>query len=66
MVKPGGKICYSTCSIQKDENSKIIEDFLKKNKNFTLVSEQLTLPSAEGFDHDGGYVAILAKRQAQN
>jgi 16S rRNA (cytosine967-C5)-methyltransferase len=61
LVKPGGKICYSTCSIQKDENSGIIENFLKENKNFTLVSQQLTLPEAEGIDHDGGYAAILAK-----
>ena len=61
LVKPGGKICYSTCSIQRAENSELIEDFLKQNRNFTLESEQLTLPSAEGFDHDGGYVAILTK-----
>ncbi len=62
IVEPGGKICYSTCSIQKTENGEVVEKFLKKNKNFTLESEQLTLPSAEGFDHDGGYAAILAKR----
>jgi 16S rRNA (cytosine967-C5)-methyltransferase len=61
LLKPGGKICYSTCSIQKAENSELIEDFLKENKNFTLVSQQLTLPEAEGFDHDGGFAAILAK-----
>ena len=63
LVKPGGKICYSTCSIQKCENSEIVENFLKENQNFTLESEQLTLPEAEGFDHDGGYAAILGKRQ---
>ena len=61
LVKPGGKICYSTCSIQKNENSKLIEEFLKENKNFTLVLQQLTLPEAEGLDQDGGYAAILAK-----
>jgi 16S rRNA (cytosine967-C5)-methyltransferase len=66
MLKPGGKICYSTCSIQKTENSELIEAFLKENQNFTLETEQLTLPSAEGFDHDGGYVAILAKRKAES
>jgi 16S rRNA (cytosine967-C5)-methyltransferase len=59
LVKPAGLICYSTCSIQKKENSKIIENFLEKNKNFTLEKEQLTLPSAENFDHDGGYCAVL-------
>ncbi len=63
MVKPQGKICYSTCSIQKDENSKIIEDFLDKNQNFTLQIDKLTLPSAEGFDHDGGYTAILVRKK---
>jgi len=61
LVKPGGKICYSTCSIQKAENSEIIEKFLEENKNFTLESQQLTLPEAEGLDHDGGYAAILEK-----
>ncbi len=59
MVKPRGKICYSTCSIQKCENSELVRDFLKGNPGFELESEELTLPSAEGFDHDGGYTAIL-------
>ena len=62
MLKPGGKICYSTCSIQKGENAELVHDFLKDNPGFELETEDLTLPSAEGFDHDGGYAAILAKR----
>jgi len=66
LVKPGGKICYSTCSIQKCENSELVEKFLKENQNFTLESERLTMPEAEGFDHDGGYAAILTKRETQN
>ncbi len=59
MLKHHGKICYSTCSIQKNENSNLVKDFLQKNRNFSLKSEKLTLPSAECFDHDGGYTAIL-------
>ena len=47
MIKPHGKICYSTCSIQKDENSNLIRDFLQKIRGFELESEELTLPSAE-------------------
>ena len=61
MVRPSGKICYCTCSIQKIENDSLIENFLKQNQNFALESQQLTLPSTEGFDHDGGYIAILIK-----
>ncbi|MCP4259714.1 MAG: methyltransferase domain-containing protein [Planctomycetes bacterium] len=60
MLKPHGIICYSTCSIQKDENSNLIRYFLKRNPYFVLKSENLTLPSAERFDCDGGYTAILA------
>ena len=63
LVKPAGLICYSTCSIQKCENNELVENFLKKSQNFTLESERLTLPSAEGYDHDGGYAAILTKRK---
>ena len=63
MTKPGGKICYSTCSIQKAENSELVKDFLQKNHSFKLESEKLILPSAEdGLDHDGGYVAVLTRK----
>jgi len=60
MIKPQGRICYSTCSIEADENTNLVRQFLQKNPNLKLKSERLTLPSAQGFDHDGGYVAIIA------
>ena len=60
MVKPQGKICYSTCSIQKQENTELVRAFLL-NRNFKLESEKLTLPSAESPDHDGGYAAIIKR-----
>ena len=62
MVKPQGKICYSTCSIQKDENSGLIADFLAENDEFELEFEKLILPSADRLDRDGGYTAILTKK----
>ena len=58
-LKPHGRICYSTCSIQKTENGERVGDFLRKSPAFELESEELILPSAERFDHDGGYTAIL-------
>jgi 16S rRNA (cytosine967-C5)-methyltransferase len=61
-IKPRGKICYSTCSIQKAENNEVIKDFLKRNSTFELESEELILPSTEHFDHDGGYTAILVRK----
>jgi 16S rRNA (cytosine967-C5)-methyltransferase len=61
LIEKGGRICYSTCSIQGQENNQLIKNFLKENQNFKLESENLTLPSAQGFDYDGGYAAILIK-----
>jgi 16S rRNA (cytosine967-C5)-methyltransferase len=60
-VKNGGKICYSTCSLQKEENNLLIENFLESNGDFKLEAEKLTLPSAGCLDFDGGYVAILTR-----
>lgn len=62
MLKQKGKICYSTCSIQKAENSECVKDFLRQNPAFELESELLTLPSAEDFDRDGGYVAVITRK----
>jgi len=62
LLKPKGKICYSTCSIQKCENSELIKKFLQKNTQLKLESENLTLPSPDKFDRDGGYAAVITKR----
>jgi 16S rRNA (cytosine967-C5)-methyltransferase len=61
LVKTGGKICYSTCSIQKQENGLLIRNFLTQNRFFCLEDEKLTLPYAGENDYDGGYTAILTR-----
>ncbi len=62
-IKSKGKICYSTCSIQKEENSQLVKNFLKQSPGFELESEKLILPSSDSAaDHDGGYVAILVRK----
>jgi len=62
LLKPGGRICYSTCSIQEDENTTVVRSFLKHNPAFKLESQKLTLPSAEDLDCDGGYAALITGR----
>lgn len=37
LLKLGGEMVYSTCSIDQDENINIIKSFLEKNKNFELI-----------------------------
>ncbi len=58
MVKPGGILVYSTCSILPSENSVQVKAFLKKNPIFTLQDERTIYPS-EGYD--GFYMCKLKK-----
>jgi len=60
-VVPGGKILFSTCTVNKKENEENVAAFLKENKDFSLVKERTYL---QGIDPcDGFYFAVL-KRQS--
>ncbi|MCZ8353924.1 MAG: RsmB/NOP family class I SAM-dependent RNA methyltransferase [Cyclobacteriaceae bacterium] len=59
MVKQGGKLVYSTCSIMPSENEKQVENFLKHNSNFALEEERMIWPS-HGFD--GFYMARFIRK----
>ncbi len=63
LVKPGGRICYSTCSIQRRENQDMTRDFLAGHREFELASESLLLPAAGPFDHDGAYGAVFMRKE---
>ncbi|MBM6869568.1 16S rRNA (cytosine(967)-C(5))-methyltransferase RsmB [Pseudoflavonifractor phocaeensis] len=41
-VKPGGVLLYATCTLLREENEGVVEDFLAKRKDFTL--EPFSLP----------------------
>ncbi len=38
LVKPGGVMVYSTCTIMRDENDQVVEEFLVRNDKFELES----------------------------
>jgi len=46
LVKPGGILIYSTCTIIRHENDQVVEEFLARRKDFALES------AAEYFDSD--------------
>lgn len=59
MVKVGGKVVYSTCSILPSENQAQVQAFLEKHPDsFKLEEEKVILPSS-GFD--GFYMARLVR-----
>src|SRR6266511_468551 len=60
ILKPGGTLVYSTCSLEPEENQDLVRQFLALRAEFTLEAGRELLPFADGVD--GGYVARLVKR----
>ena len=73
-LKPGGKLIYSTCSLEKEENQDVIDHFLKYKSDFELIGTNSLLPNnwvdSRGFmfsfpaktNTDGLFAAVLRKK----
>jgi len=70
-VKAGGRLIYSTCSLETEENELVIEDFLRRDQRFVRVdaAADSRFVTGRGFvrtfpDRDdvaGFFVAVLRK-----
>jgi 16S rRNA (cytosine967-C5)-methyltransferase len=55
-LKPGGRLVYSTCSIEPDENSRVVQAVLSQMPGYEFIRESKHIP---GKPADGGYQALI-------
>jgi 16S rRNA (cytosine967-C5)-methyltransferase len=60
-VRPGGRLLYSTCSIEASENQNIVGDFLASRSGaaFSVKAEMTSYPWESG--HDGAGACLLTR-----
>lgn len=62
-VRPGGRLVWSTCSLEPEENGQRVRRFLREGgeqAGWVLAEEHESLPSVDG-PTDGGYAALLRR-----
>ncbi|MCW1912461.1 methyltransferase domain-containing protein [Luteolibacter sp. GHJ8] len=59
-LKPGGRLVYSTCSIEAEENQHLITALLGAHPELELVDSRQALPHRD--QTDGAYAALLRLR----
>ena len=71
MLRPGGRMVYSTCTLNTIENEGVVEDFLRRHPDFELAPFELpTLSAPQGmltiYPHrvkgEGHFVALLRRK----
>lgn len=59
LVKPGGRLLYSTCSSEPEENEEVAACFLRDRRDFTQERTHQTLPFR---DHLEAFFAVVLRR----
>ena len=59
-LKKGGKLLYSTCTLRREENEKLVISFQKEYNDLYKVYEHTFMPHKDGTD--GFYCALFEKR----
>lgn len=60
VVRPSGRLVYSTCSLEREENEEQVEQFLAKRPDFALVTLRFLFPPES--HTDGAFAALLRRK----
>ena len=63
MLKRGGVLVYSTCSIEPEENEEVIATFLHKHRDFHQENSRTLTPMKDGTD--GAFISRLRLPEAE-
>jgi 16S rRNA (cytosine967-C5)-methyltransferase len=55
-LKPGGRLVYSTCSIEPEENALLVRKISEDHPELKFIAEKQIVPGAD--DSDGAYCAL--------
>jgi 16S rRNA (cytosine967-C5)-methyltransferase len=59
VLKPGGCLIYSTCSVEREENEEVIHEVLANDERLQLKKTRRTWPQRDGCD--GFFIAVFVK-----
>lgn len=60
-LRPGGRLVYSTCSLEKIENEEVVTSFLSRHSEMILVRSESRQPWRDACD--GCFAALLSKKE---